>query len=376
MDEEEYNMQSNFKKEILKISPTRVWRTYSGGMVMEKWLGIKNPKDSEFPEMWAASTVKSINPMSKDAVDEGLSRIQLRNGNCIILKEIIDSDPSGFLGEEHFNKFGNNMGVLAKIIDSLNRLAIQVHPDKEFARKMFSSEYGKTESWYVLGGRELNGEAPHVYLGFKPDITREKWKSLFKRQDIEGMLNCLHKVYVKPGDVYFISGGVPHAIGAGCFLIEIQEPTDYTLRVERKTTDGGEITDQLCHQGLGFDKLFDCFHYEGLTKDEMLKKWYLIPQKVNSTSEGSNEYTMISYDFTKLFSMIKFEVNGEYEKILGENFSIAIVSKGKGRIEYDGLSLKIKQGDVLFIPALINKIKLITDGNCTLEVILCLPPIW
>lgn len=42
------------------------------------------------------------------------------------------------------------------------------------------------------------------------------------------MLAGMQKYPVHPGDTILIEGGMPHAIGAGCFLVEIQEPTDYT----------------------------------------------------------------------------------------------------------------------------------------------------
>ncbi len=66
------------------------------------------------------------------------------------------------------------------------------------------------------------------------------------------MLDSLHKVPLTEGEVLLIEGGVPHAIGSGCFLIEIQEPTDYTLRVERTTVRGETLPDTACHQGAGF----------------------------------------------------------------------------------------------------------------------------
>jgi mannose-6-phosphate isomerase len=59
-----------------------------------------------------------------------------------------------------------------------------------------------------------------------------KWKQHFVSRDIEGMLSCLHKIEVNPGDTFMIYGGVPNAIGSGCFLLEVQEPTDFAMRVE------------------------------------------------------------------------------------------------------------------------------------------------
>lgn len=60
---------------------------------------------------------------------------------------------------------------------------------------------------------------------------------------------------------------MPHAIGAGCFLVEIRAPTD-TIRVERTTPSGFAVADSMCHQGLGFEKMFECFHYEPHSRGE------------------------------------------------------------------------------------------------------------
>ncbi len=40
------------------------------------------------------------------------------------------------------------------------------------------------------------------------------------------------KIAVKPGDVLFIPGGVPHAVGNGIFMVEIMEPSVLVVRFE------------------------------------------------------------------------------------------------------------------------------------------------
>ena len=59
------------------------------------------------------------------------------------------------------------------------------------------------------------------------------------------MLDCLHKFEVNKGDTFLIEGGIPHAIGAGCFLVEVQEPTDYTIR--KNTHSGKSQTNSASH---------------------------------------------------------------------------------------------------------------------------------
>ena len=65
------------------------------------------------------------------------------------------------------------------MLDSNERLTIQVHPDKEYAKNKLNSVFGKTESWYVLNKREIGGEPSVVYMGFKKGVTKEIWKPTF-----------------------------------------------------------------------------------------------------------------------------------------------------------------------------------------------------
>ena len=261
-----------------------------------------------------------------------------------------------------------------KIIDSLNRLTIQVHPDKSFAKNVFASDYGKTEAWYIMGGRKVAGEEPYVLLGFKPGITEQKWRQVFNEQDISAMINCLHKIFVKPGEVYFIEGGVPHAIGSGCFLLEIQEPTDYTIRIERKTPEGMELPEFLCHQGAGFEKIFDCFHYDGYSWKETINKWRISPQNLSTNSDAA-ETSLIGNYCTKLFGIHHLSVHHNFQTGLEESFAIVIVVSGQGKAIYDQGELVLKPADLLFIPAAIGKINWITESSDPkLEILKCYPP--
>ncbi len=367
------NFNTHKQRQVLKLSSTRVRRTYFGGAAIEEWQGIDHPEDGELPEVWLASTVQARNPGMEDIKNEGLSKVLIDNEDQLLLKDVIEEDPAFFLGEEHYKKYGCSPAVLAKIIDSLNRLTLQVHPDKEYAKKILQSDYGKTEAWYILGGRRVKGEEPYVLLGFKPGITREIWKEMFDTQNIKAMMESLHKIYVKPGEVYFIEGGIPHAIGSGCFLIEIQEPTDYTMRVERMSPEGNVIPDQLCHQGVGFDRMLDCFHYDGLTLEETLSKWKIAPEIIIENSEAK-DMVLIGGKTTDLFQMRNILVSGSYECGLGGSFIIAVVVSGKGILEHDEGKVEIEKSNILFIPAALVKVTWKAGKDSNLNIVLCHPP--
>ena len=157
--------------------------------------------------------MSTISARGKDRPkDEGLSHVITEDGS-FTLKELINSDLELYLGKHVAEKFGTT-GVLIKMLDSVERLTIQVHPDKEYAKNILNSQFGKTESWYVLDARQVEDEPSAGYMGFKKHVTKELWKEVFDQQDIPRMLNCLHKIEVKSGDAFMIYGGVPHAIGS------------------------------------------------------------------------------------------------------------------------------------------------------------------
>ena len=241
-------------------------------------------------------------------------------------------------------------GVLVKIIDAAERLTVQCHPNKEQALRLFHSPFGKTECWYILGGREIDGEKPSLYFGFRPGIDRQKWKDAFDRQDIPAMLGMMHHFEVHPGDTFLIKGGVPHAIGAGCLLVEIQEPTDYTIRIERVTPKGLRINDLQCHQGLGFERMFDCFDFTGYTQEEAFRHWK-IPPKVLEETRGAVRTRIIGHEDTDCFYMERCEITGSYTFAPSGTFFGMYMLKGKGAILSGEGAEPFSAGDQFFVPA-------------------------
>ncbi len=317
----------------LLLERAGAWRTYLGGSLIRALHGETNTPDDHFPEEWIMSAVRARNP-GREEIVEGLSRVR---STSLTLAELIEANPSAMLGAEHVRKYGSSMGVLVKLLDAAERLTVQVHPTREEAMRLFGSPFGKTECWHILNTRAVNGETPCIYFGFKEGITREQWKALFDQQDIDGMLACLHRFAVKPGDTFLIEGGIPHAIGAGCFLVEIQEPTDYTIRTERMTPSGLPVSDFSCHQGLGFDKMFDCFIYGGYSEAETLARW-----RIPKTGRQ-----IIGAPATSMFTLEMEEIRGSITLEGGGVFSGVYILDGEGTL--DGKT--IKAGDQAFIPA-------------------------
>lgn len=272
---------------MISLVENRVYRPFTGGRLLDEFSGNASAEDGHLPERWICSTTNT-------ADGKGVSRTE----NGTPLTELYE----------------NPLDILVKLIDSYTRLMIQVHPDDTYAQAHFNSKYGKMESWYILGTREIDGVAPYVFLGFQEGVTKEHWRKVYEEQDIPAMEACLHKVPVKAGDVFLIPGGVPHAMGSGVFFAEVQQPTDLTLRTERTSPDGRIMQDIDLHCGTSEEVLFNCFAYEPRNLADTLDCYQVKPDGEKVLDHP-------------LFAMHEIEATDEYLVPLTE-YAIVIVLEG------------------------------------------------
>lgn len=349
----------------LQFDGERVWRAYQGGRELDKMHGAAEPADGCLPEEWILSAVRAVNAGRED-VEEGLCRLR-GSPERISLLQLIRAQPVEMLGAAHAAEYGASMGVLVKLIDSRSRLLVQVHPDKEAAKRLFDSRFGKTEAWHILALRE-DGEDPCLYMGFKPGITRAQWESAFEREDVEAMLGMLHRIEPRPGETYIVRGGQPHAIGGGCFIIEIQEPTDLTLNMQRTAPGGARLSDFAVHKGIGFKNMLDCVHYEGMSKAEALKAWLLPPRTIEETPEYTVE-TLVGYDATECFRMDRLTIRKHLPIPQQTVFSGLYVRKGNGGIDCAARRIPLKENDQVFLPAACEECRIVNEGAEAMEIL-------
>ena len=100
----------------LPLEPTRVHRFYRGGALLGRLRG-EAEEDAFFPEDWLGSVTPARNPGRNDPA-EGSSR--LADGRT--LRDAVEADPIRWLGETHVARFGTSTGLLAKLLDTAQRL--------------------------------------------------------------------------------------------------------------------------------------------------------------------------------------------------------------------------------------------------------------
>lgn len=357
---------------VLMMDSMRVERTYTGGKLLDEWQGIEPATDALKPEEWIASSTPSRYAPEPTT---GLSRIRNDSMKGQFLKDYISKDPIGVLGENHFTEFGENQGFLTKIIDSDKRLNIQTHPDRAQSKILFDSDYGKSEAWYVMGGRTMNGEEPYILMGFKPGMTRKIWQDLVERQDIEAMEKSLHRVPIHKGDVFFIPSGMPHAIGSGCMIAEIQEPTDITFRVEKISHPGKVYPEETYHQGVGYEKMFNCFDYTGYSEEGILNKTKVIHAPVN-VGVNTVKTAVVNKEDTPFFSMDKVEIGktGNWQLDNRCGFASVVILEGKGIITHSGQTFDLHRSNEIFLPCSEEAYSFTAEEGSELKILICYPP--
>jgi mannose-6-phosphate isomerase len=117
--------------------------------------------------------------------------------------------------------------ILIKLLDCQDNLSVQVHPPPGHDGEP------KTEMWYFL---ESTPEAK-IYAGLKKGTTRAQFEKAIGTPDLPGLLGTLHP---EQSEAMFLPSGRVHAIGGGNVILEIQQNSDTTYRVD----DWGRMDDQ------------------------------------------------------------------------------------------------------------------------------------
>ena len=192
-----------------------------GGSEICPFKGLKETRDG-IGESWELSHVEGNYSVVANGELAGKS-----------LDELIKTYGPQLVGKQVMERFGTTFPLLIKFIDARDNLSIQVHPDDELAKKRHGS-FGKTEMWYVIKA----SEKATLYSGFSQQIDADEY---VRRVQDNTIMDVLKRYDVKAGDVFFLPAGRVHAIGAGCFIAEIQQTSNITYRIydyNRKGADG------------------------------------------------------------------------------------------------------------------------------------------
>ncbi|MEH3078519.1 MAG: class I mannose-6-phosphate isomerase [Quadrisphaera sp.] len=224
-------------------------RFYAGGAQIAALRGGPGaPAVDHTPEDWVASVV----PLFGED-EAGLTR--LPSGE--LLRDAVVADPVAWLGTDHVASYGADPHLLVKLLDAGQRLPVHAHPDRAWAARHLGLDHGKTEAWVFL-------EPAVVHLGFSRDVRAAELARWVDGQDVSALLGATHRLRARAGDAVLVPAGLPHAIGAGALLVELQEPSDLSVLVE---WDGFAIDGAAAgHLGLGFETALTAVDRRGLAR--------------------------------------------------------------------------------------------------------------
>jgi len=257
----------------IRLDDNRVFRPYRGGKLLAQFLGSGPEEDEFYPEDWVGSDTPAGG--SAEAGAPGISRLSV-GGQEVVLSDLLQAYGEAILGPEHVARFGCRTALLVKLLDSAERLQIQSHPSADFVRHHLGGQFGKAESWLILGTREIAGQKPYVLFGWKESIDPAELAQAVRSQDIGFMESRLHRFEVEPGHLFHVPPAMPHAIGPGCFLVEVQEPSDWVFLPEfpQITTQSGEkVTLPLefcCLQRLPLETAIQSMRLDGISREDAL----------------------------------------------------------------------------------------------------------
>jgi mannose-6-phosphate isomerase len=330
----------------LRLPPNRVYRFYLGGDQIDRFRRLPDPKDTTFPEDWVGSVTAAINPPDRTYEGEGLSTVEV-GGRSVRLADLLAERPADVAGKAIVERYGPTTGLLVKLLDAGSRLPLHVHPTRDFARRVFDSAFGKAEAWAVVGTRQIEGApSPRIWLGFRESVERDQLMRWIAAQDIDALRAAMNEVEVKPGDAVFVRPGLLHATGAGIFLVEAQEPTDFSIMAEQT---GYPIDPESAHLGKGWDTMIDVIDRSIVGPDD-LATLFASPQRVaGNETEGWYEDDVWGTQSDPYFKAFRLVVNGSVAWPHPGVFSVNIVTGGSGVAETAHGRLALAAGDTFTI---------------------------
>lgn len=294
-----------------------------GGTDIRPFKGM-TPTQEKIGESWELSHVDGDFSVVTYGADKGKT-----------IDELIREYGESLLGTGVMKRFGTRFPLLIKFIDARDDLSIQVHPDDALAEKRHHS-FGKTEMWYVI---KATSDAA-LYCGFSQPIDADEY---VRRVEDNSIMEVLKRYNVTAGDVFFLPAGRVHAIGAGCFIAEIQQTSNITYRIYDYNRKGADGKGRELHTELAKDAIDYTFQSDYRT--------HYTPQP-----GAAVELVQCPYFTTRLLET-ETPMMRDYATL--DSFVVYICMTGSVELRDDnGNELTISQGQTVLFPATTQSVTL------------------
>lgn len=327
---------SLYPMKFMPLFKNKVW----GGNKIKK-LGFDYSPLPNCGELWALSAVKD----NESVVSNGFLQ-----GNTI--DEVLEIYMGDLIGDRNYQHFGNDFPLLVKIIDSADKLSIQVHPDNRLARQR-GLNGGKTEMWYIIEAEK----GAEIVDGFEKQVTRDEYRQFLAMGHLEDLLHIEHP---QNGDVFFIPAGRVHALGKGLLLAEIQQSSDTTYRIydyNRPDADGKL-------RQLHTAEALDAISFEP-TADGRTAYNYKPNESVN--------LARCPYFTTNLIAIDK-PLRKSFANL--DSFVVYLCTEGIAAVKSMDTICPIHAGECVLVPACADSVELFADGKAKLLEVFIDPDQW
>lgn len=150
-------------------------------------------------------------------------------------------------------------------------------------------------------------------------------------QDIDALLEVTNEVGIAAGDAILCPAGMPHSIGAGILLVELQEPTDFSVLLEWQ---GFPLTAADAFLGLSVQDALSCVDRRVCTPARLRELRSPAPASLLPAEAAA-------------FFRAEAVATGEWDP----GFSVVIITDGAGTLAGDWGSMPIGAGATLVVPA-------------------------
>lgn len=235
----------------------------------------------------------------------------------------------------------NAFPLLIKFIDAADRLSVQVHPNDDYAARV-ENDRGKTEMWYIVDA----DEDAEIICGLVDGIDNAAFCAALESGKL---MSVLKKQKVHAGETYFIPAGLPHAIGKGILIAEIQQNCDLTYRVydyDRRQADG-------TLRELHIEKACDVIRPFDASEIDAIRYSRGLPT--------SREVVLADCDYFRV-EKCNLAPNA-YTLEQNEYLRHLLCLNGEGKIECDGVSYSFQRGDSILLPACLPDVLLTGTGT-------------
>lgn len=352
-----------------RLAPNRVGRFYRGGELLERFRGEVQPADSHRPEDWVGSATPAWTPPGEPPTDDGLGNAEI-DGQTHRIADLLAADPAAVAGDALVAVAGRTLGLLVKLLDAGVRLPVHLHPGRGFARTHLGSFFGKAEAWLIQETRNLDPDGPGVWIGFRRGVGRDELIEIIETRDTERLLAAMHRRPTQAGDAWFIPPGVPHAIGAGVFMVEIEEPSDFSIVAETRDVP---IDAADAHLRLGWEVAVDAVDRSG-HDDAWVDGLRHDGRRPAATLPGCRREPLTDAAADPYFRAERVTVDGRATPAFEPpGFLVGVVTGGTGQIRAGSGDLRVGAGETFAVPAAaLPGLEIVPDAQ--LEVLACLPP--